>query len=220
MIGIDIGKNTFHLVGHDEKARLCRGEKFARPVEARQHAVLPDLHGHGMSGVTRFHDLTKPQLKLCGRTEEGRMRKSWLATVAVAAVVGFAGFAAAQSQTDCESKVPPGTTSGAIKQKSGPPLSEDQHSQIKVAVARGIGPRVDRREIHFCVLIGSPVPRSVQFVTLPDEIVRIVPQYRGFDYFIISYRTKDPGGGDYFFVKDELVIIDPKTLEIEAIIPI
>ena len=148
------------------------------------------------------------------------MRNRLLATVVFAAVVGFGGFAAAQSQTDCENKVPPGTTSGAIKQKSGTSISAEQHSQIQTAIARLGGPRVDRREVHFCVFIGSQVPRSVQLVALPDEIVRIVPQYRGFNYFVISYRTKDPGGGDYFFVKDELVIIDPKTLEIEAIIPI
>jgi len=144
-----------------------------------------------------------------------------LATVAVAAVVWFGGFAAAQSQTDCEPKVPPGTTSDKIQLKSGAPqLSEDQHSQIKTAIARGSSPRVDRRELNLCVSIGSPVPRSVHFVTLPDEIVRILPQYRGFDHFVISYRTKDPGGADYFFVKDELLIIDPQTLEIVAIIPI
>ena len=99
-------------------------------------------------------------------------------------------------------------------------MSEDQHSQIKMAVARGNAPRVDRRELHFCVSIGSKVPRNLPVVALPDEIVRIVPQYRGFNYFIISYRTKDPGGGDYFFVKDELLIIDPQTLEINAIIPV
>jgi hypothetical protein len=148
------------------------------------------------------------------------MRNSLLATVVVAAVVGFGGFAAAQSQTECENKVPPGTTSGAIKQKSGTPISAEQHSQIQTAIARLGGPRVDRREIHFCVFIGSQVPQSAHVVPLPDEIARIVPQYRGFNYFVISYRTKDPGGGDYFFVKDELVIIDPKTLEIDAIIPI
>jgi hypothetical protein len=143
--------------------------------------------------------------------------------VAVAAVVGFGGFAAAQSQMGGESKkVPPGTTSDKIQQKSGVQLvSKDQHSQIKTVIARRSGPpAVDRREINFSVSIGNQVPRSVHFVTLPDEIVRIVPQYRGFNYFVISYRTKDPGGGDYFFVKDQLVIIDPQTLEIVAIIPV
>jgi hypothetical protein len=150
------------------------------------------------------------------------MRNRLLATVAVAAVVGFGGLAAAQSQMGGESnKVPPGTTSDKIQQKSGVQLvSEDQHSQIKTVIARGSGPRVDRREFNFSVSIGTRIPRSVHVVTLPDEIVRIVPQYRGFDYFVISYRTKDIGGADYFFVKDELVIIDPQTLEIVAIIPV
>jgi Protein of unknown function (DUF1236) len=151
------------------------------------------------------------------------MRNKLLAMVAVAAVVGFGGFAAAQSQMGGESKkVPPGTTSDKIQQKSGVQLvSKDQHSQIKTVIARRSGPpAVDRREINFSVSIGNQVPRSVHFVTLPDEIVRIVPQYRGFNYFVISYRTKDPGGGDYFFVKDQLVIIDPQTLEIVAIIPV
>ena len=30
-------------------------------------------------------------------------------------------------------------------------------------------------------------------------------------YFVISYRTKDIGGGDYMLVWDQLVIIDPQT---------
>ena len=151
------------------------------------------------------------------------MRNRLLATVAVAAVVGFGGLAAAQSQMGGESKVPPGTTSDKIEQKSGVQLvSEDQHSQIKTVIARVSGPqsRVDRRQIDFSVSIGAPVPRSVQVVALPNEIVQIVPQYRGFNYFVISYRTKDVGGGDYMLVWDQLVIIDPQTLEIVAIIPV
>src|ERR1700751_2066724 len=98
------------------------------------------------------------------------MRNRSLAMVAVAAVVGFGGVAPAP--------VPPGTTSDKIQQKSGAQLvSEDQHSQIKTAVARGTSPRVDRRLLNFSVAIGSRVPQSVNVVTLPDEIVRIVPQY-------------------------------------------
>ena len=152
------------------------------------------------------------------------MRNRLLATVAVAAVVGFGGLAVAQSQRGGESnKVPPGTTSDKIQQKSGVQLvSKDQHSQIKTVIARVSSPqsRLDRRKIDFSVSIGTRVPRSVDVVTLPEEIVRIVPQYRGFNYFVISYRTKDIGGGDFYFVKDQLVIIDPQTLEIVAIIPV
>jgi hypothetical protein len=123
------------------------------------------------------------------------MRNRLLATVAVAAVVGFGGLAAAQSQMRGESnKVPPGTTSDKIQQESGAQLvSKDQHSQIKTAIAQVSGLRraVDRRKFNFSVSIGTRVPRSVHVVTLPYEIVQIVPQYRGFDYFVTSYRTKD-----------------------------
>ena len=83
-------------------------------------------------------------------------------------------------------------------------LSEDQRSQIKTVIGRGSGPRLSRSNVNFDISVGSRVPRSVHFVTLPGEIVRIVPQYRGFDYFLIE---------------DEIVIVDPHTLEIVAIIP-
>jgi len=169
-----------------------------------------------------FRDPKKPRLSFAGEQRRAEMRNRLLATVAVAAVIGFGGLAAHLRllRSGESGKVPPGTTSDKIQQKSGvQPVSKDQHSQIKTVMARLPGPRVDRREIKFNVSIGAQVPRSVQHVKLPDEIVQIVPQYRGFDYFVISYRTRDIGGGDYFFVKDELVIIDPQG-EIVAIIPV
>ena len=83
-------------------------------------------------------------------------------------------------------------------------LSEDQRSQIKTVIGRGSGPRLSRSNVNFSISVGTRVPRSVHFVTLPGEIVRIVPQYRGFDYFL---------------VEDEIVIVDPRTLEIVAVIP-
>jgi hypothetical protein len=83
-------------------------------------------------------------------------------------------------------------------------LSEDQRSQIKTVIGRGSGPRLSRSNVNFSISVGTRVPRSVHFVTLPSDIVRIVPQYRGFDYFL---------------VEDEIVIVDPHTLEIVAVIP-
>src|SRR5215470_10380717 len=83
-------------------------------------------------------------------------------------------------------------------------LSENQRSQIKTVIGRGSGPRLSRSDVSFSLSIGTRVPRSVHFVTLPSEIVRIVPQYRGFEYFLVD---------------DEIVIVDPRTLEIVAVIP-
>jgi hypothetical protein len=82
-------------------------------------------------------------------------------------------------------------------------LSEDQRSQIKTIIGHGHGPRLGHN-VNFDVRVGTRIPRSVHYATLPPDIVRIVPQYRGFDYFL---------------VEDEIVIVDPHTLEIVAIIP-
>jgi Protein of unknown function (DUF1236) len=82
-------------------------------------------------------------------------------------------------------------------------LSEDQRSQIKTIVGREHGPRLSKN-VNFSISVGTRIPRNVHFAVLPEEIVRIVPQYRGFDYFL---------------VEDEIVIVDPRTLEIVAIIP-
>jgi hypothetical protein len=82
-------------------------------------------------------------------------------------------------------------------------LSEDQRSQIKTIIGRERGPRLGSN-VHFDVSVGTRVPRSVHVVVLPAEIVRLIPEYRGYDYFLIG---------------DEIVIVDPRTLEIVAIIP-
>ena len=56
----------------------------------------------------------------------------------------------------------------------------------------------------FSLEVGAAVPRSVRVYTLPPEIVEIVPEYRGHDYVLVG---------------DDIVIIDPGSLEIVAVIP-
>ena len=82
-------------------------------------------------------------------------------------------------------------------------LSEDQRSQIKTIVGREHGPRLGSN-VNFDVTVGTRIPRNVHVVVLPEEIVRIVPEYRGYEYFLVG---------------NEIVIVDPRTLEIVAIIP-
>jgi hypothetical protein len=48
------------------------------------------------------------------------------------------------------------------------------------------------------------VPDTVTFYDVPETIVDILPQYRGFEYIV---------------VRDVLVIVDPDTLEIVAVLP-
>jgi Protein of unknown function (DUF1236) len=82
-------------------------------------------------------------------------------------------------------------------------LSDTQRTQIKSIIVRNHNvARVNN--VNFDISVGTAVPRSIHFVVLPAEIVTIVPEYRGFDYIVVG---------------DQLLIIDPNTLQIVAILP-
>jgi Protein of unknown function (DUF1236) len=58
--------------------------------------------------------------------------------------------------------------------------------------------------VNFSISIGTSVPEHVRARRLPDEIVVIMPEYRGYDYII---------------VEDEIVIIEPRTRRIVTTMP-
>ena len=82
-------------------------------------------------------------------------------------------------------------------------LSQDQRTKIKDVVVRDRNvARAD--SVNFNIRVGVAVPRTVHVAVLPAEVVTIVPEYRGFEYVVVG---------------DQLLIIDPNTLEIVAILP-
>jgi hypothetical protein len=83
-------------------------------------------------------------------------------------------------------------------------LSETQRTQIKDVIVKDRNvARVNN--VNFNITVGAAVPRSVHFAVLPVDVVTIVPEYRGFDYIIVG---------------DQLLIIDPNSLEIVDILPV
>jgi hypothetical protein len=82
-------------------------------------------------------------------------------------------------------------------------LSQDQRTKIKDVIVRDRNvARINNA--NFSVSVGERVPRDVHIAVLPPEVVSIVPEYRGFEYVMVG---------------DQLLIIDPNTLEIVAILP-
>jgi hypothetical protein len=63
-------------------------------------------------------------------------------------------------------------------------LSEQQRSKIKTIVTEGHAPRFSGN-VNFDVKVGTKIPRSVHIVALPDDIVSVVPEYRGYDYILV-----------------------------------
>src|SRR4029077_7740147 len=64
-------------------------------------------------------------------------------------------------------------------------LSEDQRVKIKDVIVRDRNvARIN--SASFSVSVGARVPRDVHVTVLPPEVVRIVPEYRGFDYVLVG----------------------------------
>lgn len=82
-------------------------------------------------------------------------------------------------------------------------LSPDQKTKLRGIITGGNVRRID--DVNFSLSVGTRVPDTVTFYDVPETIVEVVPEYRGFRYIVVG---------------DELVIIDPETLEIVAVLPV
>jgi hypothetical protein len=57
--------------------------------------------------------------------------------------------------------------------------------------------------VKFSISIGEEVPTTVHFHRLPARIVEYAPQYRDFDYILVG---------------DDILIVDPQSHRIVAVI--
>jgi hypothetical protein len=81
-------------------------------------------------------------------------------------------------------------------------LSQDQRTRIKAILAKDRSAHIDHA--NFSVTVGAVIPKTVHITVVPEDFVAIVPEYRGFDYIVVG---------------DEILIVNPDTLRIVAIIP-
>ena len=58
--------------------------------------------------------------------------------------------------------------------------------------------------VNFSLSVGTVVPRDVRFQPLPADVVEVVPQYRGYNFFV---------------VRDDIVIVDPSSYQIVDVLP-
>jgi hypothetical protein len=81
-------------------------------------------------------------------------------------------------------------------------LNEQQTKSISTAIAREkVNPVTN---VNFSISIGTAVPRTVRLQPLSAEINSIVPQYRGYNYFV---------------TRDQIVIVEPTSYKIVTVLP-
>ena len=95
------------------------------------------------------------------------------------------------------------TTEGRTTTEGSVNLSSEQRTRIhEVVVSERNAPRVSR--VDFDLKVGTAIPRSVKLGRVPVRIIEIEPRWRGFEYFMVG---------------DEIVIVDPRRMEIVAVVP-
>jgi len=84
---------------------------------------------------------------------------------------------------------------------AGGKLSTEQRTKITTVIKQQrVAPVTN---VNFSISVGTRVPRDVSFHPLPTEIVTIYPDWRGYEFIM---------------VRDQIVVIDPSSLEIVAVI--
>jgi hypothetical protein len=109
---------------------------------------------------------------------------------------GAAGTKSSQSTTTEKDRVTTGQGAAAGSAK----LSTEQRTKISTIIRQH---KVAPAHLNVSVGIGTRVPDNVHFYPLPAEVFVIYPEWRGYDYILVG---------------DEIVIIDPRTHEIVAIL--
>jgi Protein of unknown function (DUF1236) len=83
-------------------------------------------------------------------------------------------------------------------------FSTEQRTRIRETVLKERNaPRVGK--VDFSIREGTVIPRTVRVVEIPDVIVEMHPEWRGFKYFLVN---------------EELVVVDPDTLRIVAVVDV
>ena len=81
-------------------------------------------------------------------------------------------------------------------------INDQQRTRISTSISHlNVQPL---NNVNFSLSVGTVVPRDVRVQPLPAEVVEIVPQYQGYNFVL---------------VKDEIVIVEPSSYKIVAVMP-
>ena len=84
---------------------------------------------------------------------------------------------------------------------AGAKLSTEQRTKITTVIkSQHVQPATN---VNFSISVGARVPRNVGFHPLPAEIVTIYPEWRGYEFFLVN---------------NQIIVVNPRTLEIVDVI--
>jgi hypothetical protein len=113
---------------------------------------------------------------------------------------------ASESKSDAkpsaaQAPVQPNPTAQSNTPRAAANLSVEQRTQISAVIKQQNAPRAS--DVNFSISIGTRVPRTMHFYPLPPRVVEVYPNWRGYEYILVG---------------NEILVIDPRTEEIVAVL--
>jgi hypothetical protein len=95
------------------------------------------------------------------------------------------------------------STSGQGAAGASANLSTEQRTRIRTVIKQqNVQPVTN---VNFAISIGNRVPHTVHLYPVFDELVTIYPSWRGYEYFLAG---------------DQIIVVNPRTLEIVAVLDV
>jgi hypothetical protein len=106
------------------------------------------------------------------------------------------------NRTNADAKGADGKSNATTGQAAaGAKLSTEQRTKITTVIRQQKVERVTN--VNFSISVGTRVPRDVRFHPLPAEIITVYPDWRGYDFILVG---------------DQIIVINPGSYEIVAVL--
>jgi Ni/Co efflux regulator RcnB len=159
-------------------------------LPAKPNAVKSETSGQGSTVQPVQHDATTPKGQPDTPKGQAESPKAQVDTPK-----SQAESPKAQAETP---KLP---TQADAKQAAPAPLSAEHHAKIWESI-RG-EKSAPFSGAKFSITVGESVPQGIHLYRLPVRVIEFAPQYRGYEYVLVG---------------DEILIVDPRTHRIVAVI--
>jgi hypothetical protein len=107
------------------------------------------------------------------------------------------------SKTNAETKTGSERSQTTGQAGAGAKISTEQRTKITTVIRNEhVAPVTN---VNFNISVGTRIPRDVSYHPLPAEVVTIYPEWRGYNYVL---------------VRDQIIVIDPQTFEIVAVLDV
>jgi hypothetical protein len=162
------------------------------PLKPAPHAQVPDAQSHGTT--------IRPKSVTSG--QESPAKSSQKNDAQLPSKTDSKRSQPESAQLPGKTGTPNAAVQGETKAVASKPLSPEQHAKIRDSLRGEKSEHLARA--NFSISVGAWIPRTIRLNTFPAQFVESFPEYRDYEYIMVG---------------DEILIVDPRTLQIIAVIP-